>query len=81
MHIPYRGAAPAMQGLLAGDVEILIDTVVIPHIKAGTVRGLAAVGPARLDEAAGPADIGGSRVSERADVRMVGAVRSRQAAA
>jgi tripartite-type tricarboxylate transporter receptor subunit TctC len=50
VHIPYRGAAPALQGLLAGDIEMLVDTVVIPHIKAGTVRGLAAVGPARLDE-------------------------------
>jgi tripartite-type tricarboxylate transporter receptor subunit TctC len=49
-HIPYRGAAPAMQGLLAGDIEMLIDTVVIPHIKSGAVRGLAAVGPVRLDE-------------------------------
>ena len=49
-HIPYRGAAPALQGLLAGDVEMLIDTVVIPHIKSGTVRGLAAVGQERLDE-------------------------------
>ena len=39
VHIPYRGAAPALQGLLADDVEMLIDTVVIPHIKAGTVRG------------------------------------------
>ena len=50
VHIPYRGAAPAMQGLLAGDIEMMIDTVVIPHIKAGAVRGLAAVGPVRLDE-------------------------------
>ena len=50
LHIPYRGAAPALQGLLAGDIEMLIDTVVIPHIKSGTVRGLAAVGQARLDE-------------------------------
>jgi tripartite-type tricarboxylate transporter receptor subunit TctC len=50
VHIPYRGAAPALQGLLADNVEMLIDTVVIPHIKAGKVRGLAAVGPARLDE-------------------------------
>jgi tripartite-type tricarboxylate transporter receptor subunit TctC len=50
VHIPYRGAAPALQGLLADNVEMLIDTVVIPHIKAGTVRGLAAVGPTRLDE-------------------------------
>jgi tripartite-type tricarboxylate transporter receptor subunit TctC len=51
LHIPYRGAAPAMQGLLAGDIEMMIDTVVIPHIKAGVVRGLAAVGPVRLDDA------------------------------
>ena len=50
VHIPYRGAAPAMQGLLAGDIEMMIDTVVIPHIKSGVVRALAAVGPARLDE-------------------------------
>lgn len=53
VHIPYRGAAPALQGLLAGDVEMLIDTVVIPHIKSGTVRGLAAVGQERLDELPG----------------------------
>ncbi len=50
VHIPYRGAGPALQGLLADNVEMLIDTVVIPHIKAGKVRGLAAVGPMRLDE-------------------------------
>ncbi len=49
VHIPYRGAAPAMQGLLAGDIQMMIDTVVIPQIKAGAVRGLAAVGPVRLD--------------------------------
>jgi tripartite-type tricarboxylate transporter receptor subunit TctC len=48
VHIPYRGAGPALQGLLAGSIEVLIDTVVIPHVKAGTVRGLAAVGEERL---------------------------------
>jgi tripartite-type tricarboxylate transporter receptor subunit TctC len=50
VHIPYRGAAPAMQGLIAGDIDILIDTVVIPHVKAGTVQGLAAVGEVRLED-------------------------------
>ena len=48
VHVPYRGAAPALQGLLAGNIEMLIDTVVIPHVKAGTLRGLAAVGEERL---------------------------------
>lgn len=47
-HVPYRGAAPALQGLLAGDIELMIDTVVIPHIQGGTLRGLAAVGEKRL---------------------------------
>lgn len=50
VHIPYRGAAPALQGLLEGSIDILIDTVVIPQIKSGTVRGLAAVGEERLAE-------------------------------
>ena len=50
VHIPYRGAAPALQGLMAGNVEMLIDTVVIPHIKSGVLRGLAAVGQDRLSE-------------------------------
>lgn len=50
VHIPYRGAAPALQGLLEGSIDVLIDTVVIPQIKSGTVRGLAAVGEERLAE-------------------------------
>ncbi len=49
-HVPYRGAAPALQGLLAGDIELMIDTVVIPQIQGGTLRGLAAVGEKRLAE-------------------------------
>jgi tripartite-type tricarboxylate transporter receptor subunit TctC len=50
VHIPYRGAAPALQGLLEGSIDVLIDTVVIPQIKSGKVRGLAAVGEERLAE-------------------------------
>jgi tripartite-type tricarboxylate transporter receptor subunit TctC len=50
VHVPYRGAAPALQGLLEGSVDVLIDTVVIPQIKSGTLRGLAAVGDERLAE-------------------------------
>jgi tripartite-type tricarboxylate transporter receptor subunit TctC len=50
VHIPYRGAALALQGLLEGSIDVLIDTVVIPQIKSGAVRGLAAVGDERLAE-------------------------------
>ena len=50
VHIPYRGAGPSLGGLLAGDIEILIDTVVVPHIQAGRLLGLAAAGDTRLPD-------------------------------
>ena len=41
-HVPYRGAAPAMTDLLAGQVQLYFVTtpVSIEHIKAGRVRPL-----------------------------------------
>jgi tripartite-type tricarboxylate transporter receptor subunit TctC len=50
VHIPYRGAGPSLTGLLAGDIEILMDTVVVPHIQSGRLIGLAAAGDERLAE-------------------------------
>jgi tripartite-type tricarboxylate transporter receptor subunit TctC len=50
VHIPFRGSAPAVQGMLAGDVDFMIDTVVIQHVAQGRLRGLAAVGERRLPE-------------------------------
>lgn len=50
VHIPYRGAGPSLTGLLAGDIEILMDTVVVPHVQSGRLIGLAAAGDARLPE-------------------------------
>jgi len=37
VHVPYRGAAAAMTALLAGDVDIMVDSVPpsLPHIRAG----------------------------------------------
>ncbi|MDN8618241.1 Bug family tripartite tricarboxylate transporter substrate binding protein [Variovorax ginsengisoli] len=41
-HVPYRGAAPALTDLLAGQLDFLFDPgVAIPHIKAGKVKVLA----------------------------------------
>lgn len=46
-HIPYRGSAAALQDLLAGNLDFIMDPgVAIPHIRAGTLR-LLAVGSAR----------------------------------
>ena len=43
VHVPYRGAAPAVQDLLAGQVQMaVLDVgVLLPHIRAGNVRPLA----------------------------------------
>jgi len=42
VHVPYRGSAPALQDLLAGNIQMSIDTVAVllPHIQAGTLRAL-----------------------------------------
>jgi tripartite-type tricarboxylate transporter receptor subunit TctC len=42
-HVPYRGGAPAMQDLLAGNVDYLcVDTpVAVPQINNGAVKGFA----------------------------------------
>jgi len=47
-HVPYRGAAPALTDLLAGQLDFLFDPgVAIPHIKAGKLTLLAVGSPRR----------------------------------
>lgn len=49
LHVPYRGSAPAITDLLAGQVQVYIDTsaVLTPHIEAGKIRPLAVAGETR----------------------------------
>ncbi|RAI34927.1 Bug family tripartite tricarboxylate transporter substrate binding protein [Rhodoplanes roseus] len=48
-HVPYRGSAPMLQDLLAGNIDFTIDTVpgLMSFITAGTVRALAVTGKGR----------------------------------
>jgi len=48
VHVPYRGAAPALTDLLGGQIDFLFDPgIAIPHIKAGKLRVLAVGSPKR----------------------------------
>ena len=48
-HVPYKGLAPAVNDLLAGQIDFMFDSATtVPHIKAGKLKGLAVVGPNRL---------------------------------
>jgi len=52
-HVPYRGAAPAMQDLIAGQIDLMIDQVpnALPHARAGKIRAYAITAKTRLDSA------------------------------
>jgi tripartite-type tricarboxylate transporter receptor subunit TctC len=41
-HVPYRGAAPAMNDLIAGRIEVMFDTATVSmnQIRGGTIRAL-----------------------------------------
>jgi len=49
VHVPYRGAAPAMNDLIGGQIPILFDNMpaVRPQALAGSLRALAVAGHAR----------------------------------
>jgi len=51
-HVPYRGSAPALTDLLAGQVHVMFDNLPpsMQHIKAGTLRPLAVTTAARSPE-------------------------------
>ena len=50
VHVPFKGAGLSAQSLVAGHVKLSFDTTpaVMPFVKAGKLRGLAAASPRRL---------------------------------
>ena len=51
--VPYRGTAPAMRDLLAGQIDIMIDQAsnVLPQLRAGTIKAFAVTSKERLASA------------------------------
>jgi tripartite-type tricarboxylate transporter receptor subunit TctC len=49
-HIPYAGSAPAMQDLLAGNIECMVDPITtnVQQMRDGSLRALAVSSPQRL---------------------------------
>lgn len=66
VHIPYKGTAPALTAVIAGDIQVLGDvpSSLMPHVRAGKIRALGMFSSQRvagapevptLPEAGGPA--------------------------
>jgi tripartite-type tricarboxylate transporter receptor subunit TctC len=49
-HVPYRGGAPAVQDLVAGRLDLMIEQTltVLPQVRAGTIKVFAVTGNSRL---------------------------------
>lgn len=48
-HVPYKGGAPALQDLMAGNIDVMIALVseAMPLVKAGKLKALAVTSPGR----------------------------------
>ena len=55
VHVPFRGSAPALTDLLAGQVQVFFDTAafLLPHVEAGKLRPLAVADEARSPQLPG----------------------------
>src|SRR5687768_17390149 len=50
VHVPYRGGAPAITDLVAGQVQVMIDNMqaLLPYVRSGRLRALAVTPSARV---------------------------------
>jgi tripartite-type tricarboxylate transporter receptor subunit TctC len=53
VHIPYKGTAPALQDLMGGNIQILVDvpSTLMPHVRGGKIKALAMFSNKRITSA------------------------------
>ena len=53
VHVPYKGTAPALQDLMGGSIQILVDTpsALMPHVKGGKIKAMGMFSANRLPAA------------------------------
>jgi len=54
-HVPYKGAGPALQGVMSGDVDMMLDVTVavVPLVRSGKARALLVTGSKPLEQLPG----------------------------
>ncbi len=64
-HVPYKGNAEAIRGVLSGDTQIMFTptTGALAHVKSGKLKALAVYLTEKVDELPGVASIGAQGVS------------------
>ncbi|WP_419900339.1 Bug family tripartite tricarboxylate transporter substrate binding protein [Roseomonas sp. USHLN139] len=52
VHVPYRGSGPAITDLIGGRIDVFFDNLpsILPHLRSGAVRAVAAVSAQRIPE-------------------------------
>ena len=53
VHVPYKGTAPALQDLMGGNIQILVDTpsALMPHVRGGKIKAMGMFSANRLPAA------------------------------
>ena len=54
VHVPFKGTAPALAALMAGDIQMLVDvpSTLMPHVRGGKIKALAMFSAKRIPGAA-----------------------------
>ena len=50
VHVPYKGSGPAINDLLGGRVQGVVESMLLPYIRAGQMRALAVEHRAALED-------------------------------